>query len=202
MDYSTIMKKSKDIDEKKGVVSFYFSDFNSVDIKGDRVDKKAFNRTLKNNSDQVLHLLNHNIYNIIGKPIEIGVDEKGAFMVSQMSQTQLGKDTLILYKEGVYNQHSFGFDIIKSHKDGNVRVLTELKLYEASTVPFGANPNTPTISVKEIDRLLKSNELSENILEKLELLIKALEPVKDTSTRKQDFNLYDEFIEALKHHKK
>jgi len=147
MIYSNLIKNAKDIDTKKGIVSFYFADFNSIDAHGRRMDKKAFNRTINNNSKRFAHLLNHDTNIMIGKPLEVGTDDKGAFMVSQLSKNSYGKDALIMYEEGIITEHSFGFKIIDSAQEGKVEVVNELQMFEASSVTWGANPNTPTISL-------------------------------------------------------
>jgi len=199
MFYSELIKNTRDIDNKKGIVSFYFANFNSVDVYGRRMGSNSFNRTIKNNKDKILHFLQHNPEKIIGKPIEISTDNNGAFMVSKLSNTQLGRDTLILYEEGIYNQHSFGFIINKSHKEGEVEVVDELKMFEASTVAFGANENTPTISVNQLDDLLRYSKMSDEILEKLDKILVALSPAgKHTNSQK---DLYQEFIKAINSYK-
>ena len=103
--------------------------------------------------------MNHDPNIIIGKPLEVNKDEKGAYMVSQLSNSSHGRDALIQYQEGIYKEHSFGFIIKDSVQDGNVEVVNELQMYEASTVTWGANPNTPTIYLNTEQH----NELMEKI---------------------------------------
>jgi hypothetical protein len=43
---------------------------------------------------------------------------------------------------------SFGYLVVNSHKEGNVRVLDELDLYEISLTPTPANPATRVLSMK------------------------------------------------------
>ncbi len=147
MNYSNLIKNARDIDTKKGIVSFYFADFNSVDTHGRRMDKNAFSRTIKNNFKRFAHLLNHDTNLMIGKPVEVGTDDKGAYMVSQLSKNTAGKDALIMYEEGIISEHSFGFRIVDSVQDGEVEVVNELQMFEASSVTWGANEATPTISL-------------------------------------------------------
>ena len=172
MEHSNLIHNARDIDSKKGIVSFYFADFNSIDAHGRRMDKNAFNRTFKNNFNRFAHLLNHNENMIIGKPLEVGKDTKGAYMVSQISKTSHGKDALILYEEGILKEHSFGFRIINSNVENNngeeVEVVTELQMFEASSVTWGANPQTPTISLNS------NTEKIEKQMEALTLVNKEL----------------------------
>jgi len=147
MEYSNLILNARDVDTKKGIVSFYFADFNSVDSQGRKMDKNAFNRTIKNNSKRFAHLLNHDTNLMIGKPMEVGTDEKGAFMVSKLSKNTAGRDALIMYEEGIITEHSFGFQIVSSSQENDIEIVNELKMYEASSVTWGSNPNTPTISI-------------------------------------------------------
>jgi len=181
MEYSNLLLNARDIDEKKGIVSFYFADFNSVDSHGRRMNKNAFNRTFNNNFKRFAHLLNHDPNIIIGKPLEVNKDEKGAYMVSQLSKSSYGQDALIQYKEGIYNEHSFGFIIKDSVKDGKVEVVNELQMFEASTVTWGANEATPMISLNTLEDIKTKIEaiemtvgLNESILNKLDIIMSRL----------------------------
>ena len=181
MEYSNLLLNARDIDEKKGIVSFYFADFNSVDGHGRRMNKNAFNRTFNNNFKRFAHLLNHDPNIIIGKPLEVNKDEKGAYMVSQLSKSSYGRDALIQYKEGIYNEHSFGFIIKDSVKDGKVEVVNELQMFEASTVTWGANEATPMISLNTLGEIKKKIEaiemtvgLNESIVNKLDTIMARL----------------------------
>ena len=182
MEFSNLILNAKDIDDKKGIVSFYFADFNSVDEAGRMMDKNAFNRTFNNNFKRFAHLLNHDRNTLLGKPLEVGTDTKGAFMVSQLSKSSAGADALILYGEGIYNEHSFGFNIVNSQKhvinNKEIELVKELKMWEASTVTWGMNEYTPTISLNQAETLLNSSKLSDEILKKLDKVI-ALLPVEN-----------------------
>jgi len=202
MEYlSGLLFNTKDIDHKKGIVSFYFADFNSVDAHGRKIDSKAFNRTINNNKERFAHLLNHDPSNIIGKPIEVGTDGKGAYMVSQLSKATSGRDALIKYEEGIYTEHSFGFRIVKSHEEmiqnDNVEVVEELQMYEASTVTWGANPNTPMISLNQMDELIQNGKLTQQILEKLDTLIARIPATTHNAPQKVENDL-TKLLETIK----
>jgi len=82
---------------------------------------------------------------------------------------------LKLYEAGLVNQHSIGFSTIKSDfqsEKKDVRVIKEVKLYEGSAVLWGANPETPTISVK--------SQTKEDLNNRLERLLKAFRGGKFT----------------------
>lgn len=171
METSTLKFNARDIDSKKGIVSFYFADFNSTDAHGRRMHKNSFNRTFKNNFSRYVHLLNHDPNTILGRPMEVNTDAKGAYMVSQLSKSTAGRDALIMYEEGIYNEHSFGFEIVQSTPEKGYELVNELKMWEASTVTWGANPNTPTISLNQADHLLREGRLSDEVLNKLDAIL-------------------------------
>jgi HK97 family phage prohead protease len=143
-----------DIDNTARKVKAYFSIFNIKDYDGDIVDPNAFKKTIKERgpagSDEIAHLKNHYLDQTPGRIIELGTDEKGAFFVSKIAATTLGNDTLIEYQEGIIKQHSFGYEIVAYRSGEDVNYLTELKLYEVSTLSFlGANPFTSVISISK-----------------------------------------------------
>jgi hypothetical protein len=97
----------------------------------------------------------------------------GIYFESKIANTTLGNDTLINYKEGIYDNHSIGFkynqlSLIESEKNpvawnevvsklvnpeeaekyGYLYLVKEINLFEGSTVAFGANSLTPFLGVK------------------------------------------------------
>lgn len=154
----------KDLDDSKGIVSFYFSAFGNKDSDGDIMEKGAFKKSFKENLSRIKHFKNHDPHSAVGRIIELGEDEKGAFAISQMSKSTLGKDTLIEYQEGMITEHSHGFQTIREgfSKEKDANIISEVKLWEVSSLTaWGANSNTPTTgikNVKDIDKLFKSLE--------------------------------------------
>jgi len=154
----------KDIDSKKNQVVFYFSSFGNKDSDGDILMKGAFTKTIKENFSRIKHLYNHSKIQSPGVIKELHEDEHGAYAVSQLIPTTLGKDILIEYEHGVITEHSMGFQTIKDREDkakGAVEIM-EVKLWEVSSLTaWGANHLTPVIGVKEdeqIEALMKSIE--------------------------------------------
>jgi hypothetical protein len=154
----------KDLDDSKGIVSFYFSAFGNKDSDGDIMEKGAFKKSFKENLSRIKHFKNHDPHSAVGRILELGEDEKGAFAISQMSKSTLGKDTLIEYQEGMITEHSHGFQTIREgfSKEKDANIISEVKLWEVSSLTaWGANSNTPTTgikNVKDIDKLFKSLE--------------------------------------------
>lgn len=160
----------KDIDGKKGIVTGYFADFDSIDSDGDIIKKGAFARTITAMGPtapkpRIKHLQNHNPYQPLGVLQTLKEDTKGLYYESQIGPHILGQDFLKMAEAGLITEHSIGYRTIKYNqlqpwedwKEGEaMRELTELKLYEGSSLTaWGANPNTPLTGVKELN--LKAN---------------------------------------------
>jgi len=135
----------KDVDMDKRTVAGYFSVFGNKDSDGDIIQKGAYKKTVKENGpngkNRIVHLLQHNPTQPLGKPETLKEDDNGLFFQTKISDTSYGTDTLKLYRDEVLQEHSVGFKVINSsnsHED-DARVLTELKLFEGSTVTWGAN---------------------------------------------------------------
>lgn len=166
----------KDIDLNKRIVSGYFAAFGNVDSDGDMIMPGAFSKSIKENGPasnrpRIAHLLQHNSWSPIGKIQELREDSKGLFFVSKLSKATDGSDTLIKYQEGIYDEHSIGFRVVKQNNLDDYNELTELKLWEGSTVTWGANENTPVVSIKGLDKKAGVQKLSTRI-SKIQNLLK------------------------------
>lgn len=147
-----------DVDTKARRVKVAVSEVDSKDLDNDVIDKSAYNDTIKQRgpkgSNMIWHLTDHNasLKSAIGKPSEVFMDGNKLMFVTDIASTTNGNDMLELYKSGVINQHSVGFRTLKDEpvdagKPGEYRLIKDIMLYEGSAVLWGANPNTPTISV-------------------------------------------------------
>lgn len=154
----------KDIDTKQGVVVGYFSRFGNVDSDNDIIARGAYAKSISENGpnskrSRIAHLWMHQTDQPIGKLMSLEEDEYGLKFTSKMSQSTKGRDVLTMYEEGIINEHSVGFegikwdDEVKDQKKpwDRLRTYKEVKLWEGSSVVFGANPDTPTESVKAND---------------------------------------------------
>jgi uncharacterized protein len=147
----------KDIDLKQGVIKAYWSTFDVIDSDMDIMGRDAFNKTVAergpNGSNRIMFLWQHNPTMPLGKPSEIYMDEKGLVGVTKIADTSYGMDAIKLYESGVINEHSIGFQTIKSRYDEQQKatVITEVRLWEGSAVTWGANEFTPVISGKSAE---------------------------------------------------
>ncbi len=153
----------KDLNDKTGEVVFYFAAF-TRDREYDTILKSAYTKTLQENVANIYHNRDHS--QACGKPISFGIDEKGAYCVSQLAiKTIVGADTYEQYLAGLVKGHSQEFQVYKSEPDpAGGRIIKELKLWGVTSVTnIPAHGDTPTISVKSVtelaDELCKINEL-------------------------------------------
>jgi len=142
-----------DVDVDSRIISGYCSTFNNVDSDGDLIVKGSFAKTLMENgpdsaNPRIFHLYQHDITQVLGRPTVLKEDEKGLYFETKIANTSLGNDVLALYNEGIINEHSIGFQTIKSANRGSYNEIQEVKLFEFSTVTFGANANTPFLGFK------------------------------------------------------
>ena len=199
----------KDLDVETGVVTGYFSQFNSIDLDGDVIMPGAFTKTIAergpdSSKPEIAYLWQHDTYRPLGKLMVLREDNFGLYFEAKMSDTSYGKDALKLYRDGVITQHSIGYQVIKSQENTDmgeeVEAIYEVKLWEGSAaVTFGANPNTPFTGFKSVEeredriktlvKAIKNGSYTDETfgliefeLLKLVSLAKTEEPVKTTTT--------------------
>ena len=148
----------KDLDVATGIVTGYFSQFNSIDLDGDVIMPGAFTKTIAergpdSSKPEIAYLWQHDTTKPLGKLLVLREDNFGLYFEAKMSDTTWGEDALKLYRDGVITQHSIGYQVIKSVEttmdmEEEVDQIYEVKLWEGSAVTFGANPNTPFTGFK------------------------------------------------------
>lgn len=145
-----------DVDMKSRTVTGYFSRFGNVDSDGDMLMPGAFTKSLNERGSKGLipHILDHDIHVTLKQLSKPKLYEKtdGGFFESTISDTTNGIDTLKLYRDGVINQHSFGFRTIHKESKSNHTEIKEVMLYEISTVTLGANSDTPFTGFKSMTK--------------------------------------------------
>lgn len=186
----------KDVDGKKGIVTGYFSDFNSIDSDGDIIKPGAFQKSISQNGPQsskprIKHLLNHDSSKPLGVLEVLKEDTKGLYYESRLGTHSLGVDFIKMVDSGLISEHSIGFQTVKYNqlkpwnewKHGEAaRELTELKLYEGSSLTaWGANMNTPLTGLKTEQKVRKIND-------RIDILIKSL---RDGTFSDETFDLLE-----------
>jgi hypothetical protein len=172
-----------DVSTSSRIVTGFFNSYNFFDSDNDvlimgaakkSIDERGVNSTAV---AKIKHALNHDLTTLVGKLQVLEETTKngitGIYFESKIANTTLGNDTLINYKEGIYDNHSIGFkynqlSLIESEKNpvawnevvskllnpedaemmGYLYLVKEINLFEGSTVAFGANSLTPFLGVK------------------------------------------------------
>lgn len=181
----------KDVDTKSRTVTGVLNTYNFVDHGMDVLLPGCCKRSINDNGPasnaafKIKHALNHNMSQLPGKIITLEEREidtenfgkiTGLYFESKMSTSTLGDDTLKMYLEEIYDNHSIGFQYMKAEKverDGQhgnstawkksmeqmynpqkaeeygyFYAIKEIKLFEGSTVAQGMNELTPYLGVK------------------------------------------------------
>jgi len=191
----------KDVDTEKRIVTGYFTNTGSIDSDQDIFAKGAFKKTIlewgPDGKKRIWHLWQHDSYSPINKPKVLSETAQGVYFETLMPKTQFGDLALALYQEGAITEHSVGFQTLKSEDDEEkgIRTIKEVKMWEGSSVLWGANENTPTVAVKSelqerikhLEKITKGGNFTDEtytlLLNEIELLktaISSLEPAQTT----------------------
>lgn len=176
----------KDADEKTGIVTGYASIFGNEDSDKDIVMPGAFSKTLsergpESTKPRIKHLWQHDSWQPIAIPKVLKEDERGLYFESQFGKDQFSQDKLQQHIDGIITEMSIGYNIIKAEEnfdpDGKYlnQRLIELKLWEYSSVTWGANSLTEIISAKG-----EKSDILLNLTRRLEALNKGLKNGKYT----------------------
>ena len=180
----------KDVDRKTRTVTGYASVFGNVDYDNDIIEKGAFTKSINERLKDIYYLYNHNWEKPIdkgSKGVKLYEDDYGLkFEATIPEGLSYGNDLIILYEEQIVDEHSIGFQSIKVGKEGNSRLLKELKLYEFSAVTMAANPLARLEGIKssikdnnerisKILKLFKNGNLTDETYGLLELSLKQLQ---------------------------
>lgn len=148
----------EDVDTVSRRVKVVLNQTGSKDHDNDVIEMGAFKKTISERGPKaknlIWHLTDHwhDLKHAVGKFSELYEDGNKLIGITTIPETTWGNDVLEFYKTGTINQHSIGFRITKAEpiSAGNpdeYRLIKEVLLYEGSAVLWGANPNTPTLSV-------------------------------------------------------
>lgn len=150
----------KDLSVVDRTVTGYFARFGSTDYDMDVFEPGAFAKTIAEwgpeGKNKIQHLYQHDTWRPLAKPKVLRTDDFGVYFESQFADTSWGRDAIKLYEAGVINEHSVGFQIIRSSADTvdgkEIQRIQEVRMWEGSTVTFGANEDTPFMGLKSVTR--------------------------------------------------
>ena len=181
----------KSDDSGQLIISGYGAVFGNIDSYNEVIERGAFSKTLIERKERVAFCYQHDIWNPIGKIIELREDEKGLWVKAVMSAAEEDIQTKI--KEGILKEMSIGYRVLKSRNgeigmQNEVTYLEEIKLIEISLVTVAANPLAMIESMKseeqvdyikkEFDRVLAivQNEKINFEIQKLKSLVLSVSP--------------------------
>lgn len=148
MEYHSLSLKAKAGDDGKfsGVAAL----FNNVDLGSDRILPGAFSKTLAGGAKVVPLLWQHNASDPIGSvkctETSQGLQVEGQLLLSDATAMKAYQ----FLKAGILKGLSIGYDTIKSAFVGDVRELSELRLWEVSVVTFPMNESAMVTGIKAL----------------------------------------------------
>jgi HK97 family phage prohead protease len=205
----------KELDQK-GIVTIAIAGLNNKDSDKDIIRPGSFTKTFQEGSNRIKHVNQHDLTKILGLPLKMWETSDHAIVESKLNlEKEMVRDVFSDYKFFAEHQrtleHSIGYKIMKTKENPDIEgfEITELKLYEYSTVTLGANENTPLVDIKnwkaeELEEYLRSNYfISESKGKYIEKLIKALRALNEPSddTLRELFEPQNSTLETLKNFK-
>ena len=155
----------------------YASVYDTVDLHKDRVEKGAFQEALESGKAAPKMLWQHDAAQPIGRWNVVEERTDGLYVEGQLFlELARAKEAFILMKEGVVDALSIGFQIVKSRRGKEGRILEKVQLYEISLVTFPANLEARILQVKDKERIdeevrllsLRNQEICKDLLERIE----------------------------------
>jgi len=225
----------KDVDGTKGLLTAYVSIFGNVDSDRDMMMPGAFKKTILergpvSSKNRIKHLFQHSPWDVIGIPLEMEEDSKGLLVRSKFGSDQFSKDKLQQHLDGLITEFSIGYNVIKEENkinsptgEDDYNMLQEVKLWEYSSVTWGANELTYVVDAKgnhatvvenindrmnKLVKALRNGNYTDETCESFEIelkqiqtiyneIIKGIEPSNDTRHAPSDDTLTDEQIGEL-----
>lgn len=181
-DTKTVSIELKDADAKNGILQVVPSIFGNIDSDNEMIVRGAFLKTIKERGPEskkprIKHLWQHDGWQPIGKPNEMGEEEKGLIVLTKFGSDGFSQDKFKQHIDEIITEMSIGYNVINSKTEGTgegeqeYEKLTELKLWEYSSVTWGANFLT---EAKEKATGTQRIELIEKVNLRMDKLTKAL----------------------------
>jgi HK97 family phage prohead protease len=191
--YKSFGQSIKDVDRQQNIVTGYFSAFDIKDSDGDIIRKGAFKRSIEewHPKGRIKHLMNHSPNQPLGKLTELKEDDYGLYYESKIGTHNLGQDFIKMVESGLIKEHSIGFSVIKETRGKDVNEMTDLKLYEGSSLTaWGANEFTPLLGMKSLtdikdriksfEKFVRNTDATDDAIEMCLLEIKQLHQLVHT----------------------
>lgn len=197
----------KDIDSQKREVVFAYVKFD-YDSDGDFTQKTAFDKTVLESgpkgSNRIRHVWNHDRKDLpIGAIKEMWRDEEYGYARSEILGNQKAENVWDSYLKNAINEHSYwGKSYNHGVNEKGGKLIKEVKLFEVSTVLWGAQENAKLLEMiksgvkpesyitEYFDGLLayiKKSNASDDFLETLEIeVMKGMDIVQSLENSGRD----------------
>jgi len=201
IEYKGLFTSTKDavinVDEAAGIIEGYASVFGNTDSDMDIMMPGCYSKTLQENYRRIKHLYQHDPFKPLSgtknNNLVLVQDNYGLKYTSTVSKTSYGRDCIRLHLDGVIDENSVGFQTMEAKDvmmDGNFthREITQVKLWEVSSVTYGANDmaqNTSSKSISKETLFTKMNSVmkairngkyeNEDLFDALEIYLKQLQ---------------------------
>ena len=206
--YKSVATKAKDVDVKSRTITGYASTFGFKDSDGDVIMPGAYKKSLAERSaagkNRILHLYQHDPTQVLSRPYLLKEDNIGLYFETTLPETRLANDVLKLYEAGIIEEHSVGFNVIRKEQKQGYTELHELKLWEFSSVSWGANEqsiftgfksmnkNTMDKKFKAIVTMLKNGDMSDEGFAALEIYFAQLKQIMGDVEQPEDNTTADQ----------
>lgn len=148
-----VSEKTDDARGNFGIIEGHGAAF-SVDRGRDVIMPGAFVKTIKEHREKnrkIRMKFQHFDSDIIGgfDPFLAGEDQKGLFVVGEVNlDVQRGREAMALARQGVISDMSIGFIPQEVEFRDDIRIITEIELFEISLVAEPMNQDATIINVK------------------------------------------------------
>ena len=205
----------KDLDLQKRIVTGYYASLETLDSDNDvfvgGCFKKSINEAGPKGKNRIWHLWMHNTAMPINKPLMLEERKDGLYFETQLTQTPASLLAMELYSCGALTEHSIGFQIVKFDVDKTTGILKikEAKIWEGSSVLWGANENTPFTGLKNekahasicaLEALINKGTFDNSVMELVELEITRIKTALDNSEpqHKNEAGLSTSFLNQIR----
>lgn len=188
---------------EQGIVTIAISKFDVRDSYDDIVRKGAFTKTFKEGGHRIKHVMDHQLRQmaVVGLPLKMYENDTYAIVESRLNlEKQISRDLFSDYKffkeNGKTLEHSYMYETIKRNDNKEIKgeEITELKMYEYSTVALGANEHTPLMDIKslgfedvqKLEEFLRKNDVTNNKGKQIENIIAQIKALIEPQDTQQD----------------
>lgn len=172
----------------RGYAAVFNSDSEPLGGFTERIAPGAFRRSLTSHGWDIKLLANHDPGRVLGstraKTLKLTEDDRGLWVEATLPDNTDGRDIAESIRRGDIDSMSFGFSAQPGgeswSKDGTIRTLTDVKLYEVSIVAWPAYTSTAgTTSVRALTAFAQRTDID---ADKLKGAIDALTEVQQLTS--------------------